>query len=173
MSWHLETPRLVLRPMALSDLDALAPILGDPRSMRFYPRPFDRSMVTGWIERTLERYDDDGYGLLAVVERATGEVIGDCGPTRQIVDGDDFVELGWHIRPDRQGVGFATEAGAACRDHAWAALDPPRLISLVRPENVPSWSVANALGFRPWRGTVRAGMAHVVWSLEREAAVSR
>ena len=45
--------------------------------------------------------------------------------------------------------------------------DADLLISLVRPENVPSWRVARRLGFRAWRGTVRAGMAHVVWRLDR------
>ena len=50
------------------------------------------------------------------------------------------------------------------------ALEVDRLISLIRPENVPSWKVARKLGFRPWRGTVRAGMAHVVWSLDRPGA---
>jgi RimJ/RimL family protein N-acetyltransferase len=49
------------------------------------------------------------------------------------------------------------------KTHAWI----DRLISLIRSENVPSWKVARKLGFRPWRGTVRAGMAHVVWSIER------
>jgi [ribosomal protein S5]-alanine N-acetyltransferase len=173
MTWELETDRLALRPMRPDDVEALVPVLGDPAAMRFYPRPFDRAMVETWVARTLERYASDGYGLLAIVERGTGEVIGDCGPTRQEVDGEPFVELGWHVRADRQGLGFATEAGAACRDRAWTALAPPRLISLVRPENVPSWSVARALGFRPWRSTVRAGMAHVVWTIEAGDAVSR
>ena len=169
MTWELETERLRLRPMDAGDVDALVPVLGDPRSMRFYPRPFDRALVEWWVARNQERYSEDGYGLLAIVERDTGEVIGDCGPTRQEVDGEGFVELGWHVRADRQGHGFATEAGAACRDQAWTELAPSRLISLIRPENVPSWSVARALGFRPWRSTVRAGMAHVVWSIAAQA----
>jgi hypothetical protein len=42
-----------------------------------------------------------------------------------------------------------------------------RWISVIRPENVPSWEVARKLGFRPSRGTLRAGMARVVWSIER------
>jgi RimJ/RimL family protein N-acetyltransferase len=70
------------------------------------------------------------------------------------------------VRGDRQGRGYATEAGAACRDRAWQVFDVDRLISLIRPENVPSWKVARKLGFRPWRGTVRAGMAHVVWLID-------
>lgn len=167
VTWHVETERLLLRPMSLDDLDAFAAVVGDPESMRFYPRPFDRSMARAWIDRVGERYERDGIGLLAVVERATGDMIGDCGPMVQETGHGSFVELGWHIRRDRQGLGFATEAGAACRDRAWAELDADRLISIIRPENVPSWSVARALGFRPWRGDVRAGMAHILWMIER------
>jgi RimJ/RimL family protein N-acetyltransferase len=128
-------------------------VVGDPYAMRFYPKPFDRSMARAWIERTQERYERDGFGLLSVVERATGEMIGDCGPAVQQTGHGTFVELGWHIRLDRQGNGFATEAGRACRDQAWKALDVDRLISIIRPENVPSWSVARALGFRPGAAT--------------------
>ena len=167
MTWRIETDRLLLRPLVPGDLDGFLPVVNDPMSMRFYPKPFDREMARVWIERIGERYERDWYGLLAVVERETGEMVGDCGPMRMETGHGTFVELGWHIRPDRQGRGFAVEAGRACRDEAWRVLDVDRLISIIRPENVPSWSVANALGFRPWRGDVRAGMAHILWSLVR------
>ncbi len=167
MTWHLETDRLVVRPMALDDLDAFARVVDDPISMRFYPRPFDRQMARAWIERALERYERDGYGLLAVIEKATGELIGDVGPHLQETGHGPHVELGWHIRRDRQGLGFASEAGAVCRDEVWRVLAVDHLISIIRPENVPSWSVARNLGFSPWRGDVRAGMAHILWHLDR------
>jgi ribosomal-protein-alanine N-acetyltransferase len=162
---ELRTDRLRLRPFLESDLDALHAVLSDAVSMRFYPRPFDRDMTRGWIQRQLASYERDGTGLLAIEELATGEVIGDCGSTIQDVDGVLFVELGWHVRRDRQGNGFATEAGSACRDRVFQTMAPDPLISLIRPENVASWRVARALGFRPWRGTVRSGMGHVVWSI--------
>ena len=69
MTWHLETERLELRPMLPDDLEAFVKVVGDPYSMRFYPRAFDREMARAWIERVRERYVRDGYGLLAVVER--------------------------------------------------------------------------------------------------------
>jgi RimJ/RimL family protein N-acetyltransferase len=171
MTWNLETEHLRLRPMDTHDEDALLRVLGDPLAMRFYPRPFDRDAVRRWIERAAERYGRDRFGLLAVVERSTGEVIGDCGPMLMETGHGVHVELGWHIRSDRQGLGFATEAGGACRDHAWTALGVDHLISIIRPENVPSWRVARRLGFHSWRGDVRAGMAHVLWRLD--APVSR
>ena len=110
MTWTIETDRLLLRLMALEDLDAHArfPVDGDAMDVgcdgqlrRHAPKPTER-----------ERYERDGFGLLAVVERATGDMIGDCGPALQQTGHGAFVELGWHIRLDRQGNGFATEAAA-------------------------------------------------------------
>ncbi len=167
MTWRLETERLRLRPLTGDDLDAFEPVVSDPVAMRFYAAPFGRDETRAWLEAVQGRYARDGYGLLGVEEKATGGLIGDCGPMLQLVDGEGFVELGWHIRRDRQRLGYATEAGAACRDRAFEILRVDRLISLIRPENVPSWSVATKLGFRPWRSTLRGGMGHVVWSLER------
>jgi RimJ/RimL family protein N-acetyltransferase len=167
----LETDRLRLRPFApdRSDVDAMAPVLGDPVSMRWYPAPFDLDATRAWVERQLERYEADGIGLLVIEDRATGEILGDCGPMFQEVDGEGFLELGWHVRRDRQRQGIATEAGAACRDWAFAAMAPEFLISLIRPENVGSWRVAEKLGFEIWRGTIRAGWGHLVYRLDRPA----
>lgn len=115
----------------------------------------------------LERYEHDGFGLLAIEDRATSEVIGDCGPTVQQADGESYVELGWHVLGSRQRLGIATEAGAACRDAAFASLDVPYLISLIRPENAPSRRVAEKLGFEIWRGTIRATWGHLIYRLDR------
>jgi RimJ/RimL family protein N-acetyltransferase len=156
--------------MEVEDEDALLAVLGDPISMRFYPRPFDRLAVRVWIGRVRDRYEREGFGLLTVVERSSGEVVGDCGPMLMETGHGMHVELGWHIRRDRQGLGLAGEAGEACRDHAWSALGVDHLISIIRPENVPSWRVARRVGFRAWRGDVRAGMAHVLWRLDAEDA---
>jgi ribosomal-protein-alanine N-acetyltransferase len=163
------TERLRLRPFHAgdADLEPMLAVLGDARSMRYYPEPLDRDGTRAWIDGQLRRYVRDGFGLLVIEDRVTGEVIGDCGPTVQGVDGETFVELGWHVLGSRQRRGIATEAGRACRDAAFASLDEPFLISLIRPENVPSRRVAEKLGFGVWRGTVRAGWGHLVYRLDR------
>ena len=164
----IETERLRLRPFHDdgSDLDAMLAVLSDPGSMRYYPAPFDRAETRAWIDRQLERYERDGFGLLAIEDIATGAVIGDCGPTLQDVAGESFVELGWHVLGAMQRRGIATEAGAACRDVAFTSLDAPVLISLIRPENVASRRVAEKLGAEIWRGTIRAGWAHLVYRFD-------
>jgi len=167
----IETERLVLRPFHDdgSDVEAMLEVLGDPVSMRFYPAPMDREGTRAWIERQLARYERDGFGLLAIEERGGGRLIGDCGPTVQEADSGSFVELGWHVLGARQRRGIATEAGAACRDAAFASLDALFLISLIRPENEPSRRVAEKLGFEVWRGTFRAGWGHLIYRLDRPA----
>jgi ribosomal-protein-alanine N-acetyltransferase len=93
----LETDRLLLREFVPDDIDALAVVISDPETMRFYPEPRDRAGVESWIERNRRRYRDDGHGLWAMVLKSSGEVVGDCGLTRQTVDGVDEIEIGYHV----------------------------------------------------------------------------
>jgi len=163
----LETARLMLRPFDAEDLDLLHEILGDAETMRFYPAPFTLRDTAHWIERNQRRYIDDGFGLWAVLERSTGAFLGDCGLTIQPVDGEPFVEVGWHVRRDRWGEGIAPEAGAGCRDWAFGHLDAERIISLIRPENLQSRRVAEKLGMTVWRETTHADLAHLVYAIQR------
>jgi ribosomal-protein-alanine N-acetyltransferase len=142
----LETLRLLLRRYTLADTDALLPVLGDPAAMEFYPAPFDRQGVEDWIARSLERYRRDGHGLWAMVLKDSGEVIGDCGCTLQEVEGRNHVEIGYHVRRDLWGSGYATEAAQACKDYAFRTLGASRVISMIRPENIRSRRVAEKNG---------------------------
>lgn len=163
----IETERLRLRRLTTDDVGPLLAVLGDAETMRWYPEPFDRDGVAAWIERAIQSYERHGFGLLAVEDRSTGELVGDCGPTVQLVDGEPHVELGWHTRRDRWGQGIATEGGAACRDWCFANLAVDHLISLIRPENRQSWRVAEKLGMSIWKETTRATFRHYVYRLAR------
>src|SRR5271154_4789363 len=88
----LRTQRLTLREFEPGDSGALAAILCDPETMRYYPVPFDRVAVADWIQRNRTRYVDDGHGLWAMILDSSGELIGDCGLVRQSVDGVDEFE---------------------------------------------------------------------------------
>jgi [ribosomal protein S5]-alanine N-acetyltransferase len=175
----IETPRLRLRPFApdLSDLDALHAIQSDPLHMRFYPHPFSRAESRAWIERQLERQRIDGLALWAIDDRATGEFLGCCGPVAQLVDGAREVELGWSVTPARAGQGIATEAATAWRDRCLHVLRLGHVISLVRPENVPSRRVAEKIGMTVWKETRHGaeGWPHLVYRVPPAAgpALSR
>lgn len=142
----LETDRLRLRTLRNEDLEDLLEVLGDPETMRFYPAPFTRQLVEEWIQDSIKRYGRDGIGLWAVELKATGELVGDCGPAVREVLGAREIELGWHVKRAFWGQGLATEAAAACRDWVFRNIHPSRLIALVRPENTQSRRVAEKIG---------------------------
>jgi [ribosomal protein S5]-alanine N-acetyltransferase len=163
----LETPRLILRELVPDDVDALARILSDRETMRFYPTSFDRPAVKDWIARNRTRYAKDGHGLWAMTLKSTGELIGDCGLTVQDVGGANRIEIGYHVRRDHWGQGFATESARACRDFGFARLPVDRLVSIIRPENLPSRRVAEKIGMTIWKEVMRANLPHQVYSLAR------
>ena len=90
----IETERLLLREMTDEDFCALYKVLADPDIMQHYPYAFDESRVRSWIERNIERYQGFGFGLWAVCLKATGEMIGDCGLTMQLINGKIQPEIG-------------------------------------------------------------------------------
>jgi len=155
-----QTPRLILRELTPDDAKAMCALNDDPRVMRDLPGPADNSVAA---ERSrLARYADRtyrtlGFGIWATVLREDERVIGRCGLRRQELDGVDEVELTYQIAFIRWGRGFATEAAAAIRHHAFQTLELPRLIALVPLDNLPSRRVAEKTGLKlerdvPWSG---------------------
>ena len=144
----LETERLLLREMNMGDYDALYKILADSDIMRHYPYTFDERRVRGWIERNMERYLRDGFGLWAVCLKDNGEMIGDCGLTLQNIEGEMLPEIGYHIRRDCQRKGYAKEVAKAVMDWAFRNTDYPALYSYCKYTNEASIRTAEAIGMQ-------------------------
>lgn len=165
----LETERLALREFTAQDVDSLSKVLSDPDTMRFYPAPLSRDQVAEWIERNQNRYRAHGHGLWAMILKSDGELVGDCGVTRQTVEGAEELEIGYHVRRDVWGNGYAPEGAAACRDWGFARLNAACLISLVRVGNTPSRRVAEKIGMSLWRTVLWRDIEHWVMKVERKA----
>ncbi|MGN0638629.1 MAG: GNAT family N-acetyltransferase [Huintestinicola sp.] len=144
----LETERLILREMCMSDLAAMYAVLGDSDIMRHYPYTFDEERVRGWIEKNIRRYEIFGFGLWAVVLKESWEVIGDCGVTMQCINGIIRPEIGYHIAKRSQRQGYAREAARRCRDWAFENTPFNILYSYMKKDNIPSAAVARANGMR-------------------------
>ncbi len=164
----LETPRLLLRPFTPTDFEPLFAVIGDPVTMQFYPLPFDKQDTLDWIERNMRRFAEDGSGLRAMVLKSSGEMIGDCGPVWQDVDGQSELEIGYHVRRDQWGRGYATEAARTAMAYGFESFPVERLISLIRPENLPSRRVAEKNGLRIDREIEWKGIRHFVYAIRRE-----
>lgn len=142
----IETERLILREMNEDDYDALYAVLADSDIMEHYPYTFDEARVRGWISRNIERYRIFGFGLWAVCLKGTGEMIGDCGLTMQLIGNSIKPEIGYHIRKDCQRRGYAREAASAVRD--WTFKNTPfnMIYSYMKHTNTPSAMTALSYG---------------------------
>jgi ribosomal-protein-alanine N-acetyltransferase len=94
-------------------------------------------------------------------------VVGDCGLTRQSVDGVDEIEIGYHVRRDFWGRGYAPEAARACQAYGFTQLGAAHLISLIRPENLPSRRVAEKTGLSLWKEVVWRDLPHCVYVIRK------
>ena len=169
----LETDRLSLRKLASDDLDSLKLILQDENVMYAYEHAFDHEEVRDWLNRQLQRYERDGFGLWAVILRETGEFIGQCGITFQECHEDMVHEVGYLFRHDFWGKGYATEAANACKSYAFQHLETSKLYAIIRDMNTPSKRVAERIGMQKEGTLVKhyygVTMPHDIFSIRREA----
>jgi nicotinamidase-related amidase/RimJ/RimL family protein N-acetyltransferase len=114
--------------------------------MRHYRAAFNGQHVNDWIERNMNRYRKDGFGLWAVCLKETGELIGDCGLTLQNIHGEILPEIGYHIRRDCQRKGYTGEAAKAVCSWAFRNTDYRALYSCCKYTNVPSVKTAESIG---------------------------
>jgi RimJ/RimL family protein N-acetyltransferase len=176
MKTVLETERLCLREMNLDDLDFVASMIAHPEVMRYYPKLYNRSEAQEWIERQMKRYAEHGHGLWLVLERASGQPVGQTGLIIQEVDGVQEPEIGYLIHRPFWRRGFATEAALGVREYAFARRALERVIALIHPDNVPSQGVARKLGMECSKETIFKERRHLVFAVTRaevETAASR
>lgn len=144
----LRTPRLLFRPFNEADLDALAAIVGDPRVSRFVGdgQMLDRSAAALWISRSRENVERHGYGTGAVVEQATGRLVGWAGWARTEGEPEELV---YGFAYEAWGQGYATEIAAALVRFAIAPLGLSELRAITYEDNLASRRVLERLGFEP------------------------
>ena len=109
----------------------------------------DIDYTRAWIGRIRKRYDDHGAerGFWALERLDTGEVVGAsiCSP---LPGGDGEHEIGWHIFPTHQNLGYATESGRGAASYGFTVLDLDELLATIFPDNAASIAVARKLGMQ-------------------------
>jgi RimJ/RimL family protein N-acetyltransferase len=162
-----------LRYLTPDDVDSIFAVIGDPVAMQYFPRTYDRKDAEEWIERNLRRYAEHGHGIYAVVLKTTGDVIGDCGLAIQQIAGGPELEVGYHLRRDQWGHGYATEAARACIAYAFREFGAEKVVSLIRPENLPSRRVAERNGMEVEGEVTHSGLPHLLYAIGKLSALSR
>ncbi len=166
------TERLVLRPLENGDVPGFAAIWSDPEFTRYIGGRCDPDSVWHAMASNIGCWALTGVGPWAVVEQATGELVGRAGLwTEPTWPG---IEAVWFIRRDRWRCGYAREAGSAAI--SWAFANQPQLtevISVILPDNLPSIGVAERLGMTRARTQLLHGEQHAVYAISRAAWYDR
>ena len=130
----LTTARLRLEPYTDAHLAGLNAMNSDPEVMRFLSEPETIEQTREVIARVKARWAELGYSWWAFIERDTGELVG-AGAVQNlrremtpVPDLEAPLELGWRLRRDRWGRGYASEAGFAMGDFAFERLKPDEQI---------------------------------------------
>ena len=145
-SLQIETPRLILRPPRLEDLDAMAEMMTDEPAARFIGGVMPRPMSWRALMTMIGSWHAHGFGMFSVIERSSGRWIGRLGPW--MPDGWPGPEIGWAIVRDCWGRGYAGEGASAATNWAFEHLGWTNIIHSIAPENEPSQRVAQKLGSR-------------------------
>lgn len=143
----LRTDRLALRTWTLEDLDAGFAIWGDAEVMKFIDSGQAESLeqVKASIQAGINHQQKYGHQHWAVVERASGKLIGACGFNRTEEPGE--LELVFHFAKAFWGKGYATEATRGCLAYAARMLRPRKIIAGCHPNNEASKQVLLKVGF--------------------------
>lgn len=169
MDWILETERLRLRKLCPADFDDLCEILQDAETMTAYEGPFGDQEVQDWLARQLQRYQEYGFGLWAVILKETGEFVGQCGITMQSTGTEEVQEVGYLFKRRFWHHGYATEAAKSCMDYAFSQLGATRVFSIIRDSNLASRCVAERNGLQVVGTSVRhyrgIDMPHLLYAL--------
>lgn len=144
--FRLETDRLFVRPWQPDDRSDLAALTQDPEVMRYVHagKPYSEEEIDELFARQARQLAEHGICMGALIEKATGRLIGVAGTQPLGTTGD--LEIGWWLARDRWGHGFATEIGAAAMRHVLETLDRPRVMAIIDPPNEPSKRVVARLG---------------------------
>lgn len=167
----IETERLYLRELRQADSDSLRKILQDEQTMYAYEGAFDDKEVQNWLDKQIENYRRDGFGLWAVILKETDEMIGQCGLTWQDFAGQKVLEIGYLFQRAFWHNGYAIEAAKACKTYAFENLQAEEVFSIIRDTNTASQKVAERNGMtrsgefvKHYRG---AAMPHYVYSVQK------
>ncbi len=133
----------------MNDVDAAFKIYGDPAVMHHIGKGVSDPTIDVTrqkIARIMNHYVRYGFGLWAMVDTSNHEIVGTCGLKR--LDGGLHVELGYHIRQDRWGMGYATEGARACVQFGFETLGLHRIVAVTNPNHQASIHVLEKTGLR-------------------------
>jgi len=142
----IENEQLYLRELTSDDFEDLCLILQDEETMYAYEAAFTKQQVSDWLNWNLKSYQENGFGLWAIIDQKSQNFIGQCGIVYSDVENQLLLEIGYLVNKRYWNQGYATSASQLCITYAKNSLKAEKICSIIRETNLSSQKVAEKNG---------------------------
>lgn len=141
--YEIESNRLFYRKLRADDFSLVSPILQDEQNMYARRHAFTYDEVCDWIADMLHRYQQDGCGYFAAIDKESHELVGLAGLMAEHPTPDETtLVLGCLVRRSLWNQGFGTECAQTALHYAFDHLHAERVTAVIHPSDLPSLHVA-------------------------------
>ena len=153
MNLILETDRLILREMKLSDAEALFEMDSNPMVHQYlWNKPLtDISEVHSYIKLVRAQYLQNNIGRFVVILKETNELMGWAGlkfNTEMVNNKSNFYDIGYRLNEKFWGKGYASEASYAWMDYGFKVMKIKIMEAAAHTENIASNIILQKIGLK-------------------------
>ncbi|WP_084456676.1 GNAT family N-acetyltransferase [Desulfogranum mediterraneum] len=143
------TADITFRAMRKSDFKFVKNFLSKVETTRYLPleKPYSESDAKAWFNLRLDHWQKHNFGTFILSGKRPVEPVGYCG--LEFVKESSFVDIRYGLIPSVWGKGYAFQAALAVLEYGFNDLELDKICGAVVPENLPSKSILEKLGFRP------------------------
>lgn len=167
---HLETDRLITRKLVYNDYKLWTKFFDEKDCVKYFPTfglTTSEERAIHWVEKQLKRYQDQEYGLQALILKETGEVIGQSGLLAQHIDEINELEIGYHLFKEHWKKGYALEAATLFKNYAFENNLSESLVSIIHKDNLASQLVAERNGLRKNKEIIFFDTDYIVFRINK------
>ncbi|WP_413998200.1 GNAT family N-acetyltransferase [Flavobacterium sp. W1B] len=143
--FNQKTERLTFRKLSINDIESWKEFFEENNSLSFLGIDVTKTaseLSEGWINKQLERYENEGLGHLAVIENVSGKFIGMGGILVRNIENNQEYEIAYSLKPKYWKKGFGTEIANQMRLFGLENSISKKFISIIDKRNLDSINVA-------------------------------
>jgi RimJ/RimL family protein N-acetyltransferase len=143
-----KSERLGFRNWTEKDVTEFSVINADLEVMKHFPKPLTKKETSKYITRLQNHYQENGYNYFATEILKTGELIGFIGLAYQDYETDftPATDIGWRLKKNSWGNGYATEGAKKCLEFAFNELNLDKIFSICTEQNTKSENIMQKIG---------------------------
>lgn len=150
--FNQETERLLFRRLTETDIDSWVDFFINNDRLDYLGFDLNKdytTLATEWIQKQLDRYENEGLGHLAVIDKQDKQFIGMAGIIPRVLNNQNYFEIAYSLKPAFWNKGYGTEMARQMRNFGTDNGISQYFISIIHVANDASKHVAEKNGMRP------------------------